>query len=127
MRKYQPWLRYPKTAQEIRNNSVDKDNLNADLEDKLYRNRRSASLLPTVYDDIFVVRKKDWKKRRKTQYHDNTSKKHRHFIILKDKNQYYNLTTYLQDRDIAYKTKVTKRRFLVIWWYEKDIGVKYII
>lgn len=65
-RRYQAWMRYPRTQQE-RREAGDKHN-------PYVRAKRRANRLPTSYDDQFVSYEKSWKSRRKTRYHADNSK-----------------------------------------------------
>jgi hypothetical protein len=59
---YKPFMRYPKTTQELR--------ANQDRWDSFVRGKRRRKRLPTSYDDLWVHEQKTWKNKRKTQYHN---------------------------------------------------------
>ena len=102
--KYQPWMRYPRTQQERRANGK---------RCEWARGRRSASNLPTAYDDKYVHTEKNWKGKRLTQYRPNGRGREHSLYISADREwgslQHWvwystvrNLECYFEDFDIPH-------------------------
>ena len=169
MRKYQRWMRHPRTTAEKRAN-----------QEGWERPRRRPHLLPDTYDDLWVRGNKSWKEHRKTQYHPGGRGKHNsarieyegiNWMWSGSRDDYYILTNYLWDHEIPYYAEPIRRfrwterfywkrtgwedytigdftyqrpvhkkiptgefyrdwyidHYIVHWWYNKDIGVDYIL
>ena len=109
--------------------------------------RRSWKLNPWDLERVASTwNDKCWKSKRKTQYHPVELRKFEISFTKEEFNNFYNLEDYLRDHNIGFQVEsiteseykmshyLRKMRkyvrvvgYRVIWWYNKDIGLKYII
>lgn len=127
--------RRPKTTQEKRHN-----------QENWHRGKRSPSILVDSYDDIRVYEDKSWKSKRKTQYRSNKRGKKHSLIISYWDFDTWSFEEYFKENNIPYMIEdicQIKMRWVwwcqeyrkfsyitgkkIVWWSDKDIGMKYLL
>jgi len=140
------YYRSPKTIQEKRAN-----------QENWHRGKRSPRNLPDNWDDKPIRHQKSWKSKRKTQYiREEGFTKHSIILEWRHFTEWY-LEEYFEENTISHKIeRINIRHFVesgyrpthwrkyngiiqygyitsktigtkVTWWYNKDIGLKYLL
>jgi len=117
-------LRHPRTTQERRYNCYMK---HPEIEDTLYRGKRSWKYLPTLYDDLWIYESKSWKDRKgkkKKQYYEKPREFKEQWFNGTSWEQYSELYDRLNDKGIYFEnyngwwSRPAIERKSYIWWYE---------
>jgi hypothetical protein len=128
------YYRHPKTAQELRAN-----------QENWHRGKRGKRYIPNYYWDIPIHYDNCWKTKRKQQYyHEKDFTKYSIILEYKYFNEWY-LIEYFKENNISH---IIKKLYIkkiglnydnqpyfyssrvgtkVTWWYNKDIGLKYLL
>ena len=129
------YYRSPKTTQEKRAN-----------QENWHRGKRSPRKLGDTYWDIPVSQDNCWKTKRKKQYHRKPDYVKHSLILPYNYFNYWELMEYFDECNIPYKQEniyqrvrhynvLTKKYYYYkdltgvkfTWWYNKDIGLKYLL
>lgn len=115
-------LRHPRTTQERRYNCY---MMYPEIEDALYRGKRSHKYLPTTRDDIWICNSKCWKDKtkRKKQYRQNKRKFNEAWFDGTSREQYLTLYGELLNKGVYFESKsgwwskpAIDRKCYLCWW-----------